>query len=60
MRAVVTCEGCGFRQEVAREIVRPSTFHLICHRCEQGLVVSVTEADLRTAAAMLRSRAPIS
>lgn len=60
MRAVVSCEGCGHRQEVARDILAPSTFHIICHRCEQSLVVTVTEADLRTAASMRRSRTPIS
>jgi hypothetical protein len=52
MRAVVTCEGCGFRQEVARDIPQPTSFHLICHRCEQSLMVSVTQADIRTAEAM--------
>lgn len=59
MRAVVTCEACGFRQEVARDIPRPTSFHLICHRCEQSLKVTVTDADIRTAEAMLRPRSPI-
>ncbi|MGA9774921.1 MAG: hypothetical protein WBU92_03260 [Candidatus Dormiibacterota bacterium] len=59
MRAVVTCEACGFRQEVAREIPQPTSFHIICHRCEQSLRVSVTPADIRTAEAMLRTRSPI-
>jgi hypothetical protein len=45
---------------VARDIPQPTNFHIICHRCEQSLVVSVTQADIRTAEAMLRPRAPIS
>ncbi len=60
MRAVVSCEACGFRQEVARDIPRPTTFHLICHHCEQSLRVTVTAADIRTAEAMVRPRTPIS
>ncbi len=59
MRAVVTCEGCGFRQEVARDIPQPTSFHIICHRCEQSLMVSVSQADIRTAEAMLRPRPAI-
>ncbi|MHB1522670.1 MAG: hypothetical protein ACYCS9_03845 [Candidatus Dormibacteria bacterium] len=60
MRAVVSCEACGFRQEVARDIPRPTTFHLVCHHCEQSLRVTVTAADIRTAEAMVRPRTPIS
>ena len=56
MRAVVTCECCGHRQAIARQIVRPESFNLICHRCEQSLMVSVTQADIRTAEAMLIPR----
>ena len=50
MRAVVTCESCGLRQEVARAIPEPTTFHIVCHRCELSLLVIVTEADIRSAA----------
>ena len=59
MRAVVTCEGCGFRQEVARDIPRPTNFHVICHRCEQSLTVNVTQADIRTAQALVSPRASV-
>lgn len=48
MRAVVTCENCGFRQEPVREITAPVAFHLICHKCEQSLEVSIDEAAIRT------------
>ncbi|HVB53946.1 MAG TPA: hypothetical protein VNF24_07100 [Candidatus Acidoferrales bacterium] len=51
MRAVVTCESCGLRQEVARAIPEPTTFHIVCHRCELSLLVTVTEADIQSAAA---------
>jgi uncharacterized paraquat-inducible protein A len=51
MRAVVTCESCGLRQEVARSIAEPTTFHIVCHRCEKSLMVTVTQSDIRTAAA---------
>ena len=51
MRAVVTCESCGLRQEVARAIPEPTVFHIVCHRCEQSLLVTVTEADILTAEA---------
>jgi len=51
MRAVVTCESCGLRQEVARAIPEPTTFHIVCHRCELSLLVTVTDADIRSAAA---------
>lgn len=49
MRAVVTCESCGLRQEVARAIPEPTTFHIVCHRCELSLLVTVTQADILTA-----------
>jgi transcription elongation factor Elf1 len=51
MRAVVTCESCGLRQEVARAIPEPTSFHIVCHRCELSLLVTVTEADIVSAAA---------
>ncbi len=51
MRAIVTCEGCGYRQTVARQLDRPESFHLICHGCERTLLVSVTAIDMRTARA---------
>ena len=56
MRAVVTCECCGFRQAVARSIARPECFHVICHQCEGVLRVDVTEEDLRAAAAIALSQ----
>ncbi len=49
MRAIVTCEGCGHRQVVARTIQAPETFHIICHSCERTLLVAVTAADVRAA-----------
>jgi uncharacterized Zn finger protein len=49
MRAVVTCESCGFRETVARSIRRPESFYVVCHRCEGVLRVEVTEEDLRAA-----------
>ncbi len=55
MRAVVTCESCGKRQEVARAIPEPTTFHIICHGCEQSLLVTVTRADILTAEAAVRT-----
>ncbi|MGA2872979.1 MAG: hypothetical protein ABSF27_05270 [Candidatus Dormibacteria bacterium] len=55
MRAVVTCENCGLRQEVARAIPEPTTFHIICHSCEQSLLVTVTRADIRSAEAAVRT-----
>ena len=42
MRAVVTCECCGHRQAIARQIVRPESFNLVCHSCEGVLRVEVT------------------
>jgi hypothetical protein len=53
MRAVVTCESCGLRQAVARAIPEPTTFHIVCHRCELSLLVTVTDADIRSAAASM-------
>ncbi|MGH7667727.1 MAG: hypothetical protein ACRENY_07070 [Candidatus Dormibacteria bacterium] len=55
MRAVVTCENCGLRQEVARAIPEPTQFHIICHRCELSLLVTVTDADIRSAAAAVEA-----
>jgi Zn finger protein HypA/HybF involved in hydrogenase expression len=49
MRAVVTCECCGHRQAIARQIVRPEAFNLICHSCEGVLRVEVTVGDLLAA-----------
>ena len=49
MRAVVTCECCGHRQAIARQIVHPESFNLICHSCEGVLRVEVTLDDLRAA-----------
>ncbi len=49
MRAVVTCECCGHRQAIARQIVRPESFNLICHSCEGVLRVEVTAGDLHAA-----------
>jgi hypothetical protein len=58
MRAIVTCECCGYRQAVARPIRRPEQFHVICHGCEGVLLVEVTTADLRQAHSPATSRAP--
>ncbi len=49
MRAVVTCECCGHRQALARQIVRPESFNLVCHSCEGVLRVEVTMGDLQAA-----------
>ena len=56
MRAVVTCECCGFRQAVARSITRAECFHVVCHQCEGVLRVDVSAEDLRVAAAIARSQ----
>jgi len=58
MRAVVTCESCGYRQSVARPIVHPESFHIICHGCEGVLRVEVTGADLRAARDATPGHAP--
>jgi hypothetical protein len=58
MRAVVTCECCGFRQAVARSIARAESFHLMCHNCEGVLRVEVTADDLRSAEASARAARP--
>jgi len=58
MRAIVTCECCGYRQAVARPIRRPEQFHVICHGCEGVLLVEVTSADLRQASAPAAAHAP--
>jgi hypothetical protein len=49
MRAVVTCECCGHRQAIARQIVCPESFNLVCHSCEGVLRVEVTFSDLQAA-----------
>jgi hypothetical protein len=49
MRAVVTCECCGHRQAIARQIVHPEWFNLVCHSCEGVLRVEVTVDDLQAA-----------
>ena len=46
MRAVVTCECCGFRQSVERSIFQPEVFYVICHNCEGVLRVEVQQRDL--------------
>ena len=56
MRAVVTCECCGFRQAVARSIARPESFFLVCHECEGVLRVEVTAQAIRTAEALATAR----
>ena len=56
MRAVVTCECCGFRQAVARSISRPESFFVICHECEGVLRVEVTAQAIRTAEALASAR----
>ncbi|MGA7173500.1 MAG: hypothetical protein WCB86_00160 [Candidatus Dormiibacterota bacterium] len=38
---------------MARAIPEPTTFHIVCHRCELSLLVTVTEADIRSAAASI-------
>ena len=59
MRAVVTCECCGNRQAVARQIQQAEIFHVVCHTCESVLRVEVTDADLRAAQANLRQSQPL-
>jgi hypothetical protein len=49
MRAIVTCECCGHRQAIARQIMRPESFNLVCHSCEGVLRVEVTLDDLEAA-----------
>jgi len=56
MRAVVTCECCGFRQAVARSIVRPECFFVVCHDCEGVLRVEVTGQAIRTAEELASAR----
>lgn len=58
MRAVVTCECCGNRQAVARQIQRAETFYVVCHACESVLRVEVTDDELRAAQANLRQAKP--
>lgn len=41
-RVAVTCEGCGFRQCLEREIRAPGYVFLRCHGCEHLLRVAVT------------------
>lgn len=38
---------------MARAIPEPTVFHIVCHRCERSLLVTVTEADILTAEASL-------
>lgn len=56
MRAVVTCECCGHRQSVARPILEPESFFLICHECEGVLRVQVTADAIRHAEALAAAR----
>ena len=58
MRAVVTCECCGNRQAVARQIQRAETFFVLCHACESVLKVEVTDEELRAAQATMRNTRP--
>ncbi len=59
MRAVVTCECCGHRQAVARQIVRPESFNLVCHACEGVLRVEVTLEDLHAAQSTSKATKPV-
>jgi len=58
MRAVVTCECCGNRQAVARQIVQAESFHVMCHSCESVLRVDVTAEELRAAQASAQPGRP--
>ena len=58
MRAVVTCECCGNRQAVARQIVQAESFHVMCHSCESVLRVEVTAEELRAALATAQTGRP--
>ena len=58
MRAVVTCECCGNRQAVARQIVQAESFHVVCHGCESVLRVEVTAEELRAALATAQTGRP--
>ncbi len=54
MRAVVTCESCGYRETVARSIRTAQSFYVVCHQCEGVLRVEVTDADLKAAQSKAR------
>ena len=58
MRAVVTCECCGNRQAVARQIVQAESFHVVCHGCESVLRVEVPAEELRAAQATAQPGRP--
>ena len=38
---VVTCEVCGFRQELERKATKPGFVFLRCHGCETPLKVTI-------------------
>jgi hypothetical protein len=56
VRAIVTCECCGWRQVIARLIRLPEVLYVVCHGCEQTLRVDVTAEDIRAAAATFARR----
>ena len=58
MRAVVTCECCGNRQAVARQIMQAELFHVVCHSCESVLRVQVTAEELLAAQATAHAARP--
>ena len=58
MRAVVTCECCGHRQAIARQIVQAESFHVLCHSCEGVLRVEVTAEELLAAQASAQPARP--
>ena len=45
-KVAVTCDQCGHRHRIARQIAQPESFDVVCHECESVLKVVVTDADL--------------
>lgn len=39
LRPAITCEVCGHRHTLSRRLIEPETFHIVCHNCEEPLVV---------------------
>jgi hypothetical protein len=46
MRAIVTCEPCGYKQALLRRFTKPEVVRFTCHGCERVLVVDIDEAAL--------------
>jgi RNase P subunit RPR2 len=39
MKLTITCEACGTRHRLEREILWPQDIRMVCHGCEEPLVV---------------------